>query len=302
MSPGHDRDLETATRNRHGGPEFSPVREGEAVPGPGLGLDARPDPGARPAAWVAVTGAGRHGGHPVLRGSVARLQTSAGNAAVAGLLTAPGDVRATRRVSPTLRHAGDTDAPRGTSGSDSPRGVAEPAEGATPLDDEEMPPPTSSFTRITPPSMSSYTVSGTLRQAAEAVGARDEAGAEKATPDLVAADNGTRMVHAQVTVGIGVVLPEWDGKASATPNQRAEWDRFKAAITAHEAAHVEIDKTSFANAHAKILSKKTLAESYEQYDTIIAQAKAANDAFDGDAHGRPATNINPNIGEVTKVP
>ena len=94
------------------------------------------------------------------------------------------------------------------------------------------------------------------------------------------ADDGTRIVQAQVTVDLAVVLPEWDGKAAATQNQRNEWDRFKAAITAHEAGHVQIDKTSFANAHSKILAKKTTAESYAEYDAIIARAKAANDAYD----------------------
>jgi hypothetical protein len=207
-------------------------------------------------------------------------------------------------VGPALRRSGNTDLEGGTpTGADRPEAAAQ-AEDAAPVDDEALPPPTSSFTKIGAPSYSAYTVSGTLRQAAEAIAGRPEAGQATAAPDLKAAvnDKGTRMVHAQVTVALAVLLPEWDGKASATPNQRAEWDRFKAAITAHEAAHVEIDKASFAGAHSKILAKKTLAESYAQYDTIVGEAKAANDTFDGDAHGRPATNINPNIDEVTKVP
>jgi hypothetical protein len=238
-----------------------------------------------------------------LRGAVARLQAGAGNAAVAGLLAARADnTQGARRVGPALHHAGDSDSPDKAASGDSLRGVAEPAEGATQLDDEALPPPTSSFTKINPPSHSTYTVSGTLRQAAEAVGAREEAGSATATPDLVSAENETRMVQAQVTVDLAVVLPEWDGKAAATQSQRNEWDRFKAAITAHEAGHVQIDKTSFANAHTKILAKKTTAASSAEYDAIIARARAANDAYDGDAHGRPATNINPNTGEVTKVP
>lgn len=305
MTLVHDRDMEASAPGRARDLARDPelLDTARQDPEARTGLEAPSAAGEVPGAWSVVTGPGRRGGHPGLRGVVARLQVAAGNAAVAGLLgPRSGDARATRHVGPTLRQAGDTDAPGSTPGADGPRAAAEPAEGATPLDDEALPPPTSSFTKIGPPSHSTYTVSGTLRQAAEAVGARDEAGATDMTPDLVAADNGARMVQAQVTIDLAVVLPEWDGKASATPNQRAEWDRFKTAITAHEAGHVAIDKTSFANAHTKILAKKTLAESYTEYETIITRAKTANDAYDGDAHGRPATNINPNIDEVTKVP
>ncbi|MFH1475833.1 MAG: DUF922 domain-containing protein [Chloroflexota bacterium] len=306
MGLAHDRQIEAAVPGRARDLVDGPASRGEGHAGPEAlpRVEARSAFGESFGGWSAAVGAGRRGGLPTLQGSVSRLQMAAGNAAVAGLLDQrASEARATRRVGPTLRHAGEVDGPGRASGSDSLRDAAEPAEGATPLaDDEAMPAPTSSFTKVGPPSQSSYTVSGTLRQAAEAVGARKEAGATDMTPDLVAADNGTRMVHAQVTVDLAVVLPEWDGKAAATQNQRAEWDRFKAAITAHEAAHVEIDRTSFANAHTRILAKKTLAESYTEYETIITQADTANKVFDGDAHGRPATNINPNIDEVTKVP
>jgi hypothetical protein len=314
MSPVHDRDLETATRDRHGGPELSPVREGEAAPGPGLGLDACPDPGAHPAAWVAVTGAGRHGGHPALRGSVARLQARAGNAAVAGLLGArtvgavAADARPTRRAGPTQRHGGGVDAPGSEPSAPIPLGTEEPADDPNRLEDEgggpALPPPTSSSTTVGPPTRSSYTVSGTLRQAAEAVAARPEAGQTLTSPVLNMAPPGKWPTHVQVIVGQAVQLPEWDGKASATQNQRSEWDRFKAAITAHEEGHVSTDVKAYANAHGKIRAKPTRAEGEAEFDTITTTADTDNATFDTRTdHGRnTGTNINPNIDEVTKVP
>ena len=101
-----------------------------------------------------------------------------------------------------------------------------------------------------------------------------------------------------------VQLPEWDGKASATQNQRAEWDRFKAAITTHEAGHVATDVKAFAGAHTKILAKKTLAESNTEYDTIVTRADTDNGPSTPTptTAGMPGTKINPNIDEVTKVP
>lgn len=107
-----------------------------------------------------------------------------------------------------------------------------------------------------------------------------------------------------MTVSQVVELPDWDGKASATQNQRTEWDRFKAAITAHEDGHVATDVKSFAGAHTKILAKKTIAESNTAFDTIVTQAETDNATFDTNTdHGRnTGTKINPNIDEVTKVP
>jgi len=276
----------------------------------GPGAEARHDGDARSAGevrggWSAVLRTGHRGGHPVMRRSVAQLQAAAGNAAVTGLLgPRASDARDARRVGPTLHHAADADVLGSEPGDPAQPGSSEPA----PLGEEGQAPappaPTTSFTKVGPPTKASYTVSGSLRQAAEAVGARKEAGATLTTPDLVAADNGRRMTQAQVTVTQVVELPEWDGKASATQNQRAEWDRFKAAITAHEAGHVGTDVKAFAGAHTKILARKTIAESNTEFDTIVTQADTDNATFDTSTdHGRNAgTKINPNIDEVTKVP
>ncbi len=276
----------------------------------GRGAEARFPVDAHPAGevrggWSAVLGTGRRGGHPVMRRSFAQLGAAAGNTAVTSLLgTRESDARGARRVGPTLHHAADADvlgsevAGAAQPGSSEPAPLGEGGQASAP------PAPTTSFTKVGPPTKGSYTVSGSLRQAAEAVGARKEAGATLTTPDLVAAENGTRMTQAQVTVTQVVELPEWDGKASATQNQRAEWDRFKAAITAHEAGHVAVDVKAFAGAHTKILAKKTTAESNTEFDTITGQADTANATFDTSTdHGRNAgTKINPNIDEVTKVP
>jgi len=306
MSLLYDRDIEAALPERARDLDRDPASEGRARPGAAArtDLEARSAAGEVPGAWSAVTGAGRRGGHPGMRGWVSRLQSTAGNAAVAGLLGPRADLgaraddgRATRRVGPTLRHAGGADVP------DSEPSAAVPLEtdAPAPLDDKAATPaPTSSFTKVGPPTLSPFTVSGTLREAANAVAARPEAGATITAPDMVTGDGWPS--HVQVTVTQVVELPEWDGKAAATQGQRNEWDRFKAAITAHENGHVAIDKTAYANAHGKIRAKKTREAANTEYDTIVAKDQADNDTYDGDAHGRPATNINPNIDEVTKVP
>ncbi len=294
MSLVHDRDADAPLPER--------VRELDR-PGPqaGTGVDARSTAGEVPGAWTTITGAGRRGGHPVTQSWVSRLQAAAGNAAIADLLgPRAGGAGATRRAGPALRHAGDADVP----GSDPDTAVPLGTDAPAPLDDPGQAPatpaPTTSFTKVGPPKNTTYTVSGTLRQAAEAVGARPEAGATITTPDMNMGDGWPAQV--QVTVDQVVELPEWDGKAAATQNQRNEWDRFKAAITAHENGHVAVDKALFANAHVKIRAKRTRDDATAEFDRIVGQADTDNKTYDGDAHGRPATNINPNIDEVTKVP
>jgi len=303
MSPVPDRDAEATLPGRALDLDRVPESAGAARPGPEWhpNLDASPGAGEISGAWTAITGAGRRGGHPVTRSWVSGLQAAAGNAAVTGLLgPRSGDAHAARRVGPTLHHAGDADVP----GSDPDAAVPLGTDAPEPLDDPGQAPaapaPSTSFTKVGPPTNTSYTVSGTLRQAAEAVGARPEAGATTTTPDMNTGDTWPSQV--QVTVAQVVELPEWDGKAAATQNQRNEWDRFKAAITAHENGHVAVDRTSFANAHVKIRAKKTKADANAEFDRIVAQADTDNKTYDGDAHGRPATNINPNIDEVTKIP
>ena len=306
MSQIHDRDLEAAAPERGRDHDHGRGRESEAPTGAEAHLrpQARSDPGGPPGAWDAVLGTGRRGGEPVMRSSVARLQGAAGNAAVAGLLgSREGGARATRRARTTLLHSGGSDMP-GTE----PDAAGDADKAPIPLGDVEdaapaKPAPTSSSTKVGPPSASSYTVSGTLRQAANAVAARPEAGATITTPDVNMPLDDSWPTHVQVTVTQVILLPEWDGKAAATQNQRNEWDRFKAAITAHENGHVAKDVKAFANAHAKVKAKKTRAEGEAEFDAIITQANTDNDTYDADTdHGRPATNINPNIDEVTKVP
>jgi heat shock protein HslJ len=255
-----------------------------------------------PRGWASAARA--DGGGSAVRRSVLRLQAQAGNAAVAALVGRRANGGGGRqRTGPVLRHAAGADVtdtqeslPATGPGSETP--LEEPAQVPA------APVPTSSFTKVGPPTRSSYTVSGTLRQAAEAVAARPEAGATIVTPVMDMADNGTRPTHVQVTVSQAVELPDWDGKAAATQNQRNEWDRFKAAITTHENGHVATDVTSFANAHVKVKAKPTVAEGDTEWNRIVGQATTDNDAFDaGNDHGRSAgTKINPNIDEVTKVP
>ena len=290
--------------------------------------DERQQPGTRRAApgedeAVASTAAvfdasGRaqepgRGGVPAVGRAIDGLHASAGNAAIARLFAGASgsghregqaQVRAARTslsAQPVVqRDIVDEPSPEDEA-------VAATDSTATTLADKP-PTPGPSWTHVGPPSGTTFDVSGTLRQVANAVAARPEAGSETATPskdtETWAPPGGAEKVTAaRVTIDQVVELPVWTDKSKATKNQQAEWDRFHKAITTHEAGHVSTDKTSFAGTHAKMVGQAP-GDSDTTLTTATTQAKTDNDAYDvGNGHGLgQGTGINPNIDEVTKVP
>ncbi|MBF6606471.1 MAG: DUF4157 domain-containing protein [Chloroflexi bacterium] len=160
-----------------------------------------------------------------------------------------------------------------------------------------------SSTTFGPPTSSTYTVSGTLLEAANAMAARTEAGKTASIPSRDTDTIDDTVTAARVVVTEDVELPSWADRGGANAAQQAEWDRFSAALSTHEDGHVAIDRRAWAAAHTKLVGKsKTAADT--AYTAISTSADQANDAYDV-ANGRglkQGTNINPNLGTITKVP
>jgi hypothetical protein len=274
-----------------------------------------------------------HGDNGSAGRTIGALQRSAGNAAVVQLLAnrSPGTATSIQRESDEdeqlaseVEPSGQMDAAE-VAGEDADQVAGQVAadvageDGATELDAGTAAPAAGagqSWTRVGPPSDSTYTVTGTLRKASEAVAARPEAGSVTTTPSLdtdppVASKGGTQVVPAaRVTATQARELPDWssrEGPASnggkPTANQVTEWDRFAKAIAKHEAGHVAKDVAAYANAHTQIKGKSP-GDGDAEFDRITNQATADNEAYDtANDHGRKeGTTINPNIDEVTKVP
>lgn len=253
------------------------------------------------------------GGAPAVGRAIDGLHASAGNGAIARLFEGAATNRHRQRQAQVrAARSGTTDqpvvqaslvdelAPDGAAATASDSSLSVQAAGG------QVHGP--SWTHVGPPSNSTYDVSGTLRDVANAVAARTEAGSVKATPssdtDTWTPDGGDeKIIAARVTVDQVVELPSWTDKSNATANQQAEWDRFHAAITTHEAGHVATDKTSFAGASSKMVGQ-TPSDGEAKLDAIAAQATTDNDTYDTTTkHGlTQGTGINPNIDEVTKVP
>ena len=178
--------------------------------------------------------------------------------------------------------------------------------------DEELgdtttaPIPTKSGTTITV-SDTTFSVSGDFATMAGNLAARGEAGSVTSEiSDIYLSPIPGPIKLANVTVLETRSLPTWIDRGTPTPEQTAEWDRFRAAVAVHEQAHLDIDTKAFTNVHTKALGVKE-DKANERIDAVIEAANAANDAFDSPAqtdHGRNnGTKIDTNVGAgVVKVP
>lgn len=252
------------------------------------------------------------GATPAIGRAIGGLHASAGNGAISRLFAAgtpavrPGRTAATER--PVVQASLDDEAAAPVEEAGSTEADVT-GEGSTPAElAAGAPTPGPSWTKVGPPTPGSFTVSGTLREVATALAARPEAGSETATAsrdyDVWTPEGGEETIlAARVTVKQDVQLPTWSDKSKATKNQQAEWDRFHAAITTHEAGHVSTDKTSFAGTHSKMIGKSP-TDGDTELTTAETQATTDNKTYDTTTNSglNQGTGINANIDEVTKVP
>ena len=171
-------------------------------------------------------------------------------------------------------------------------------------DTATKPTPTASGTTITV-SDTTFNVSGDFATMAGNLAARTEAGSVTSqVSDIYLEPIPGPVKLANVTVTETRSLPAWADRGAPTPEQVAEWDRFRAALGTHEQMHVDIDTKAFTNVHTKAIGVSE-AKANERIDAVIAAADAANADFDTKSdHGRNAgTKIDTNVGAAPiKVP
>ena len=183
-----------------------------------------------------------------------------------------------------------------------------PAEEVTRLDEGESPvaeppTPTRSGTDIQVVEADPLPVTGTLRQVAGELAARTEAGSvtsQVADVYYEAADENSPTRLVAITVVETRRMPAWTNRAERPEAEQREWDRFYAALLAHEQRHIDIDREVFANLHRACL-RKSIARMNEIIDEAIESANVRNRDFDTTTdHGRNAgTRIAPPPEEET---
>ena len=274
-----------------------PARVEPAHPGQLAGKNPDPISASREALTMVL---GRQADAGSRRYLVGGLQPRIGNAATASLLRDP--AAAARTPVPGLPVAG---MPVQRSDGDVDLDAFWPGEvGEASELQEGAPEATTSGTTINVVN-TTYSVGGSLLDAANTMAARTEAGSVTSQFSDIAytTTESGRVVTANITVTETVLLPVWTGYASASAAEKAEWDRFRAAIAAHEQQHVAIDRAAYTNIHAKLVGKlQTRAD--EIIDETETAATALNDAFDTQTdRGRNAgTTINPPTSGSTSSP
>src|SRR5690348_8843352 len=79
-----------------------------------------------------------------------------------------------------------------------------------------------------------------LADAASAVSRLPEAATTEWFPHFRSTTVGGRLAEVDVEVPTRVTMPRWTGYADASPDERHEWDRFCAALHAHEQGHLDL--------------------------------------------------------------
>jgi predicted secreted Zn-dependent protease len=139
----------------------------------------------------------------------------------------------------------------------------------------------------------SYDVGGTtLGDAAAAIAHLPEAGQTEWSPHYeFQTDERGHVSEVALTVATRVTLPAWSGYQSASGAEQHEWDRFAAALQAHEQGHLDLVAS-----HLNGLDQHMLGVSHDHAQSIYHQAlqqlQAACDAYDHQTnHGQSAGTV-----------
>lgn len=153
---------------------------------------------------------------------------------------------------------------------------------------------------FTPTTNSTYAVTGDFATMATGLAGKDEAGqwTPSGAPGCDTDPDG-KVSAITGTLTDSISLPSWADAdyQKATAAEQAEWKRFLAALTAHEAKHHKI----WADGMNGLTS--TVGQSTDKFDAAVAAVDTAEAKYDTDTqHGQTeGTKININLGQTIKV-
>ena len=139
----------------------------------------------------------------------------------------------------------------------------------------------------------------TLAEVARLVAGRTEAGrcGWKMTYGYDDTDREGKPRGLTVTLELEIELPRWVGRDTAPAAERAEWDRFLAALSRHEDGHVEIAARGAQRMHDRIAGARA-ARADAIYQDETQKTQDESDRYDTrTAHGQ-----RPPPGTIITVP
>lgn len=134
----------------------------------------------------------------------------------------------------------------------------------------------------------SYDVWGsTLQEVVDAISQYPEAGAAEWFPAYnVECDDSGTVVRATVTVDQRITMPNWVDYPNASDAAKAEWDRFSAALEAHEQGHLDIVRQQLEGLDEQLVGL-TPADAEAAFQAAVAQLQQASNDYDTSTdHGR----------------
>jgi hypothetical protein len=135
-----------------------------------------------------------------------------------------------------------------------------------------------------------------LADVAAAIGGRSEAGHVGWQPAFDFHQTDGRIDSVTISVPIELQMPSWSPPSAMLPKARAEWDRWYAALRAHEQGHIDLVHQVFDGLAARILGATVRAGQtlFERAKASLAAKSRAYDARTG--HGtRQGTVMNVSI-------
>jgi predicted secreted Zn-dependent protease len=134
---------------------------------------------------------------------------------------------------------------------------------------------------------STYDLAGqTLADVAAEIAAQDEAAKTEWFPHYDYTTTGDALATATVVVPTKITMPRRPSYSSAGDADRREWDRFQAALQAHEQGHVDLVTQNLTGIDDRLVGN-TVADANRIWANALNLLQAASDAYDRDTdHGR----------------
>lgn len=126
----------------------------------------------------------------------------------------------------------------------------------------------------------------TLAAVADTVAGMDEAGKTEWFPSYVTTTTGSVVSGVTVMVKTKVTMPQWSGYADAAQSEKNEWDRFCAALRAHEEGHLNLITEQLSNVDRRLIGG-SFAQAAQAWREALSALSSASDAYDSSTdHGR----------------
>jgi predicted secreted Zn-dependent protease len=126
----------------------------------------------------------------------------------------------------------------------------------------------------------------TLAAVAATVSQMQEAAKTEWFPRYVSETTGGLISSVTVTVKTRVTMPDWSGYATVSQAEKDEWDRFCAALRAHEQGHIQLVLDNLSGIDEQLVGKSA-SDAAQAWSDALAGLKSASDAYDDSTdHGR----------------